>query len=175
MPMASCRTGILSCRVAFYSLKTYKEKTVIKILFERFPHSEGLDLPTYATAGSVGVDLCAALSDTVILNPGERVLIPTGFSIAVPEGYEAQIRSRSGLALKQKLVVLNSPGTIDQDYRGEVQVILMNHSKEPITLTRGMRIAQMVFAPIVKVTFDVVKELPIATTRGEGGFGSTGL
>lgn len=136
-------------------------------------HAEGLDLPAYATEHAAGMDLCAAVAQDVILNPGERKLIPTGLAIALPEGYEAQVRPRSGLALKNGLSVLNSPGTIDADYRGEVQVILANLGNEPFTITRGMRIAQMVVAAYERVVWDKAEKLP-ETARGAGGFGSTG-
>ncbi len=138
------------------------------------PHAKGLDLPAYATLHAAGMDLCAALTQEVTLAPGERKLIPTGLSIALPEGYEAQIRPRSGLALKNGISVLNSPGTIDADYRGEVQVILANLGSEAFTITRGMRIAQMVIARYERASWAQVDELP-STARGAGGFGSTGV
>lgn len=138
------------------------------------PHAEGLDLPAYATEHAAGMDLCAAVKEDVVLKVGERKLIPTGLAIALPEGYEAQVRPRSGLALKNGLSVLNSPGTIDADYRGEVQVILANMGSEPFTVSRGMRIAQMVVAAYERVAWQKVSELP-ASDRGAGGFGSTGV
>lgn len=138
------------------------------------PHAQGLDLPAYATEHSAGMDLCAAVENDIVLNPGERKLIPTGLAIALPEGFEAQIRPRSGLALKNGLSVLNSPGTIDADYRGEIQIILANLGSEPFTITRGMRIAQMVVAAYTRVTWDCVESLN-ETARGNGGFGSTGV
>lgn len=138
------------------------------------PHAQGLDLPAYATEHSAGMDLCAAVENDIVLNPGERKLIPTGLAIALPEGFEAQIRPRSGLALKNGLSVLNSPGTIDADYRGEIQIILANLGSEPFTITRGMRIAQMVVAAYTRVTWDCVESLN-ETARGAGGFGSTGV
>jgi dUTP pyrophosphatase len=133
-----------------------------------------MDLPAYATEHAAGMDLCAAVSNDVILQPGQRTLIPTGLSIALPEGYEAQIRPRSGLALKNGITVLNSPGTIDADYRGEVQVILANLGTEAFTVTRGMRIAQMVVAQYSRVTWQQAETLS-TTARGAGGFGSTGV
>jgi dUTP pyrophosphatase len=139
----------------------------------KLPHAEGLDLPTYATEHAAGMDLCAAVSADITLNPGERKLIPTGLQIALPEGYEAQVRPRSGLALKNGIAVLNSPGTIDADYRGEVQIILANLSDQPFTITRGMRIAQMVVAAYTRVDWQKTTTLP-ETARGSGGFGSTG-
>ncbi len=138
------------------------------------PHAEGLNLPAYATAHAAGMDLCAAVREDVILEPGKRALIPTGLCIALPEGYEAQIRPRSGLALKNGLAVLNSPGTIDADYRGEIQVILANMGDQPFTISRGMRIAQMVIAAYERIVWQAVEDLP-ASSRGDGGFGSTGV
>lgn len=146
----------------------------VSVSVQRLPHAADLDLPRYATVQSAGMDLQAALATDLVLTPGGRVLVPTGLAIALPEGYEAQIRPRSGLALKQGLTVLNSPGTIDADYRGEVQVILANLGTEPVTLTRGMRIAQMIVAPYSRVVWDEADSLS-ATARGSGGFGSTGV
>jgi len=146
----------------------------IDVSITALPHAQGLDLPAYATAHAAGMDLCAAVGNEITLEPGKRTLIPTGLTIALPEGYEAQVRPRSGLALKHGLTVLNSPGTIDADYRGEVQVILANLGTEPFTVTRGMRIAQMVVATYTRVDWTVVAELP-SSARGAGGFGSTGL
>ncbi len=137
------------------------------------PHAIGLGLPAYATEQAAGMDLCAALTTNLTLLPGVRALVPTGLAIALPPGYEAQVRPRSGLALKNGITVLNSPGTIDADYRGEIQVILANLSTEPFAVTRGMRIAQMIVAPYVKITWDGVVSLP-ESKRGAGGFGSTG-
>ena len=145
----------------------------VKVSVTPLPHAEGLDLPFYATEHAAGMDLYAATERDITLNPGERKLIPTGLTIALPEGYEAQIRPRSGLALKNGLSVLNSPGTIDADYRGEVQIILANLSAEPYVVTRGTRIAQMVVAPYTRITWDQVDTLP-SSERGTGGFGSTG-
>jgi dUTP pyrophosphatase len=138
------------------------------------PHGQGLALPSYATEHAAGMDLCAAVSADVVLQPSERKLIPTGFSMALPEGFEAQVRPRSGLAIKNGVTVLNSPGTIDADYRGEVCVILANLGGEPFTVTRGMRIAQMVIAEYAKASFKQVEKLD-ETARGAGGFGSTGV
>ncbi len=140
------------------------------------PHAQGLDLPAYATEHAAGMDLCAAIGEEapITLQAGERKLIPTGLAIALPEWFEAQIRPRSGLALKNGLSVLNSPGTIDADYRGEVHVILANLGSEPFTVTRGMRIAQMVIAPYTRITWEAAASLP-PTNRGSGGFGSTGV
>ena len=138
------------------------------------PHAESLGLPAYATEHAAGMDLCAAVTNDIVLEPGQRKLVPTGLSIALPEGYEAQVRPRSGLALKNGLTVLNSPGTIDADYRGEVQVILANMGTEAFTITRGMRIAQMVVASYARVAWQETAELP-SSARGAGGFGSTGV
>lgn len=146
----------------------------IRVAIATLPHAEGLDLPSYATLHAAGMDLCAAVANDLIIAPGARALVPTGLSIALPEGYEAQVRPRSGLALKHGITVLNSPGTIDADYRGEVQVILANLGTENFTITRGMRIAQMVVAAYARVDWDEVAELP-ESERGAGGFGSTGL
>ncbi len=145
----------------------------VRVEVERLPHGRGLDLPAYATAGSAGVDLLAAVEADVALAPGARALIPTGLRIALPEGFEAQVRPRSGLALKSGLTVLNTPGTIDSDYRGEVGVILANLGEEPFTVARGMRIAQMVVAPVVRVEWWESGPLD-ETPRSAGGFGSTG-
>src|SRR5262249_54872688 len=137
-------------------------------------HFEGLLLPAYETADAAGMDLRAAVpeQEPVILAAGERAMIPTGLTIALPPGYEAQVRPRSGLAAKHGVTCLNSPGTVDADYRGEVKVILINHGKEPFVVKRGERIAQMVIAPVTRAQFDHVKSLD-ETQRGAGGFGST--
>jgi len=148
--------------------------SVVTVAISTLPHAQNMGLPAYATEHAAGMDLCAAVAQDVILQPGQRTLIPTGLSIALPEGYEAQIRPRSGLALKNGLTVLNSPGTIDADYRGEVQVILANLGADAFTITRGMRIAQMVVAKYSRVEWQETKELS-ATARGAGGFGSTGV
>ncbi|MEN5171065.1 dUTP diphosphatase [Brevundimonas pondensis] len=142
---------------------------------ERLPHAEGLALPAYETTGSAGMDLRAALPEfePVILAPGERRLIPTGLKIALEPGYEAQVRPRSGLALKHGVTCLNSPGTIDSDYRGEVGVILINHGQIAFEINRGERIAQMVIAPYAQAVMAEVDALD-ETERGSGGFGSTG-
>jgi dUTP pyrophosphatase len=145
----------------------------VRVAVLRLAHGQGLPLPDYATEGSAGLDLLAALSDPVTLQPSARALIPTGLTMALPQGYEGQVRPRSGLALKHGLTVLNSPGTIDADYRGEVQVIVINLGEEPVTIVRGMRIAQLVLAPVTRGRFEEAKDLPI-THRGGGGFGSTG-
>ena len=140
----------------------------------RLAHAEGLALPTYASAGAAAMDLLAAVAEPVVLPPGGRAAIPTGLMIALPEGHELQIRPRSGLALNHGLLVANSPGTIDEDYRGEIKVILMNGGAEPVVVTRGMRIAQAVLAPVTRIVWREVAVLD-ETARGAGGFGSTGL
>ena len=147
--------------------------TILRV--ERLPHAEGLALPAYETSGSAGMDLRAALpeAEPVILAPGERKLIPTGLKIALEPGYEAQVRPRSGLALKHGVTCLNSPGTIDSDYRGEVGVILINHGQIAFEINRGERIAQMVIAPYAQAVMAEVEALD-ETARGAGGFGSTG-
>ncbi len=142
----------------------------------RLPHGEGLALPAYESMQAAGLDLCAACPQDapIILQPGERVLVPTAMIIEITPGHEAQIRPRSGLAIKHGITCLNSPGTIDADYRGEVKVILINHSKEDFTITRGMRIAQMVIAPVTRVVV-TQKQSASSTKRGSSGFGSTGI
>lgn len=144
-----------------------------KVQILRLPHAEGLDLPHYATGHAAGADLRAAITEEVVLRPGESALIPTGLAMALPDGFEAQIRPRSGLALKHAITVLNTPGTIDADYRGEVGIILINHGDISFHIQRGDRIAQMIIAPSVQAAWEVVDELS-ETARGTGGFGSSG-
>lgn len=151
-----------------------KKSECVTIPIQILPHAQGLALPEYATDHSAGMDLLAALEEEKTLAHAERALIPTGIALALPEGYEAQVRPRSGLALKHGITVLNTPGTIDADYRGEIGVILINHGMEPFTITRGMRIAQMVVAPYTRVQWDIAQSLE-ASARGTGGFGSTGV
>jgi dUTP pyrophosphatase len=147
----------------------------IQIDIRQLPHAAGLPLPAYQSAHAAGLDLLAAVpQDTpLLLAPGKHAMVPTGLAIALPKGFEAQVRPRSGLAAKHGVTVLNSPGTIDADYRGEVSVILINHGAEPFTIRRGERIAQMVIAPVVQARLNPVDSLP-DTSRGSGGFGSTG-
>ncbi len=145
----------------------------LAIALRRLAHGEGLPLPTYATPGSAGLDLVAALGAPVELPPGGRALIPTGLAMALPEGYEAQIRPRSGLALKHGITVLNAPGTVDSDYRGEVSVLLVNHGDRPVRIARGERIAQLVVAPVTRIAWREQATLD-DTLRGAGGYGSTG-
>jgi dUTP pyrophosphatase len=145
----------------------------IRVQVRRLPHAEGLPLPSYATAGAAGMDLIAAVAAPLTIPPGGRALVATGLTIALPPGYELQVRPRSGLALKHGIVLPNSPGTVDEDYRGELLVIVMNAGPAPFVVERGMRIAQAVLAPVVRADWQEVAELP-GTARGEGGFGSTG-
>ena len=142
-----------------------------KITVKIFREANTIAIPQYATPGSSGVDLCSTLY--CMIKPGDMALIPTGIKLAIPEGYEGQIRPRSGLALDKKIIIPNSPGTIDSDYRGEIRVLLMNMGDDPFTITFGDRIAQLVFAPVAQATFEEVKSLE-PTKRGAGGFGSTG-
>lgn len=147
--------------------------TVLKIL--RLAHAAGMPLPAYESGQAAGMDLRAAVGEKapMILAPRERAAVPTGFAIALPQGFEAQVRARSGLALKNGVAPLNSPGTVDADYRGEIKVILMNHGAEPFVIHRGDRIAQLVIAPVVQATWLETDDLD-ETARGAGGFGSTG-
>ena len=147
--------------------------TQVEIAVTRLPHNDDLPLPAYETAQSAGMDLAAAIEEPITLAPGSRVMVPTGLAIALSDGYEAQVRPRSGLAARNGVTVLNTPGTIDADYRGEVKVILINLGDEAFEIERGMRIAQMVVSPVTQAAFSEVTELP-ETTRGTGGFGSTG-
>ncbi|MGA8576132.1 MAG: dUTP diphosphatase [Candidatus Cybelea sp.] len=146
----------------------------VRVALQRLPQGEGLPVPGYMTAHAAGADLCAAVGEQLTLLPGARALVPTGFSIALPPGYEAQVRPRSGLAIRSGITCLNSPGTIDADYRGEVRVVLANFGTEPFVIRRGDRIAQIVVAPVAHALFEIVDELP-PTQRGDGGFGSTGV
>ena len=149
--------------------------TDITVSVRPLPHFEGLELPAYETLGAAGMDVRAAVpeSEPMVLQPGERAMVPTGLSMAIPEGYEIQMRPRSGLAAKHGLTCLNTPGTIDSDYRGELKVILINHGAEAFTIRRGERIGQMVLAPVTRIVWEEVDSLP-ETARGTGGFGSTG-
>jgi len=147
----------------------------VKVEIRQLPHAEGLPLPAYQSADAAGLDLLAAVPENspLVLAPGKHALVPTGLTIALPSGSEAQVRPRSGLAARHGVTVLNSPGTIDADYRGEISVILINHGEAPFTIRRGERIAQMVIAPVVRV--ELVAAAGLSTTdRGSGGFGSTG-
>jgi dUTP pyrophosphatase len=145
----------------------------MEMKIKRVGHGEGLAMPAYESAGAAGMDLIAATTDDLIIAPGDRALVPAGIAIELPEGYEAQVRPRSGLALKKGVTVLNAPGTVDSDYRGELGIILINHGKEPYVVRRGERIAQLVIAATVRAKPVETEELT-ATTRGSGGYGSTG-
>jgi len=149
--------------------------STIRVELTRLPHGEGLALPAYQTAHAAGLDLPAAVPEdhSLTLLPGRSALVPTGLMIALPEGYEAQVRPRSGLAARHGVTVLNAPGTVDADYRGEISVLLINHGAEPFTIKRGERIAQMVIAPVARAELVAVSELS-STARGSGGYGSTG-
>ncbi len=148
---------------------------MIAVGFQQLPHGAGLKMPEYETGHSAGMDLMAAIGpdEQLILRTGERLLVPTGFAMALPDNFEAQVRPRSGLAWKAGVTVLNSPGTIDADYRGEVKVILINHGAADFIITRGMRIAQMIIAPVSRIAWNIRATLD-ETGRGAGGFGSTG-
>jgi dUTP diphosphatase len=145
----------------------------VSVAVQRLPHAEGLPLPAYQTAGAAGLDLLAAVTEPLAIAPGERVLVPTGLTVAVPDGFEAQIRMRSGLAYRHGLTLPNAPGTIDSDYRGEVKVLIANLGQESVTIARGERVAQMILSPVVHLVWDERDELP-TTDRGGGGFGHTG-
>lgn len=150
-----------------------EKSPAVCVRVKRHPHAHDLELPKAATQGSAGVDLMAAIEGEMTIAPGERELIPTGLSLAIPMGFEGQVRPRSGIALRHGIVVPNSPGTIDADYRGEVKVILLNAGSEPFVIKRGDRIAQLVIAPVVRSVFEEVANLD-ETDRGEGGFGHSG-
>jgi dUTP pyrophosphatase len=149
---------------------------MVKVAIRQLAHAEGLPLPHYATPGAAGLDLSAAIGENekITLKPGKRTLVPTGLQIHLPEGYEAQVRPRSGLALKNGIALVNAPGTIDADYRGEIGVILVNLGEVDFEITRGLRIAQMVIAPVSRVDL-IAADSVEASERGEGGFGSTGV
>ncbi|MEC8036704.1 MAG: dUTP diphosphatase [Pseudomonadota bacterium] len=153
---------------------TKPASATVKVPLKRLDNGADLALPQYETAGSAGADIRAAVDAPLRLEPGQRALVPAGFAMALPAGYEAQVRPRSGLAVKNGITVLNAPGTIDSDYRGEVRVPLINLGDEAFTVERGMRIAQLVIAPVVQAGFDEVSDLD-ETARGAGGFGSTGV
>ena len=145
----------------------------IRVPVRVLPHGEGLELPSYATPGAVGLDLRAAVSAELVVAPGGRTLVPTGIAVAIPEGFEGQVRMRSGLALKKGLILPNAPGTIDSDYRGELCVLVANIGVEPVVIARGDRISQLVVAPVARAALERVTELP-PSGRSDGGFGSTG-
>ena len=149
--------------------------TDVTVAVRPLPHFEGLDLPAYESLGAAGMDVRAAMpeSEPMVLTPGDRAMVPTGLSVAIPQGYEIQMRPRSGLAAKHGITCLNTPGTIDSDYRGELKVILINHGTDAFTIARGERIGQMVLAPVTRIVWQEVASLD-ETERGAGGFGSTG-
>ena len=147
--------------------------SAISLSVVRLPHGEGLDLPAYETSGSAGMDIRAAVNEQLVIAPGRRALVPTGLILEIPEGYEVQIRPRSGLAYKHGITCLNTPGTIDSDYRGEIMVLLINLGEEDFAIERGMRIAQMILAPVSRARIETA-DLASSTERGSGGFGSTG-
>jgi dUTP pyrophosphatase len=146
----------------------------VEIRVRRLDHGAGLPLPAYATAGAAGADVCAAVAGEVMIEAGERLAVPTGVSLEIPDGYEVQVRPRSGLAIRHGLTVVNAPGTIDSDYRGELKVLLVNLGSEPVRITRGDRIAQLVVAPVGRGTFRESSTLS-PSRRDDGGFGSTGV
>ena len=146
----------------------------VDVLVRRLPHAQDLPLPSYATDGAAGADLCAAVDGELVIAPGERVAVPTGLVLEIPVHYEGQVRPRSGLAIRRGLTVVNAPGTIDSDYRGEVMVLLVNLGAEPVAIGRGDRIAQLVIAPVTRAGFAEVDDVSLSD-RGDGGFGSTGV
>jgi dUTP diphosphatase len=146
----------------------------LTVQIRRLPSAAGLDLPTYMTRGAAGMDLYAAVAADVVIDPGAIVLVPTGLEVAIPDGFEAQVRPRSGLAVKHGISLPNTPATIDSDYRGEIRVPLINLGRAPFVVSRGMRIAQLVVAPVVRVAWEEVIELP-TTSRAAGGFGHSGV
>lgn len=146
---------------------------MIQVKIRRLAHAEGLPLPAYATDGAAGADLCAAVGEPLLIAPGQRVAVPTGLVLEIPDGFEAQIRPRSGQALRRGLTVVNAPGTVDADYRGELRVLLVNLGDQTVTVERGERVAQMVVAPVTRADFTEVDALN-PSPRGDGGFGSTG-
>lgn len=146
---------------------------MVSIAVRRLPHAEGLPLPEYATAGAAGADVCSAEAGPMVIAPGERIAVATGLVVSIPRGFEIQVRPRSGLALHSGLTVVNAPGTIDSDYRGEVKVLLVNLGSEAVTIHRGDRVAQLVVAPVIRAEFREAADLD-DSDRGAGGFGSTG-
>jgi dUTP pyrophosphatase len=148
--------------------------TTVDVAVVKLASADGLPLPAYATPGAAGLDLAAAVTEPVVIPPGGRAIVPTGLTIALPMGFEAQVRPRSGLAARAGVTVLNTPGTVDSDYRGEIQVILINLGEAPFKVSRGERIAQLVVAPVTQLAWQATDRLP-ETARGAGGFGSTGI
>jgi len=146
----------------------------VEVRIRRLAHAEGLPLPVYATGGAAGADVCAAVETEIVIEPGERQAVPTGLVLEIPDGFEGQVRPRSGLAIRHGLTVVNAPGTIDSDYRGELKVLLVNLGTETVLIARGDRVAQLVIAPVTRAAFAETEELT-ASDRGAGGFGSTGV
>ena len=146
----------------------------VEVRIRRLPNAEGLPLPAYATDGSAGADVCAAVDNELVIDPGTRQAVPTGLVLEIPDGYEGQVRPRSGLAIRHGLTVVNAPGTIDSDYRGELKVLMINLGGEKLTIARGERIAQLVIAPVIRAVFTEAEDLS-SSDRGAGGFGSTGV
>ena len=159
---------------AAFAGQVMQEEGTVSVEIRRLPHSNGLALPAYETPGAAGMDIRAALTEPLEIAPGCAEMVPTGFEMAIPRGYEGQVRPRSGLAVRNSILVPNSPGTIDSDYRGELKVILLNMGPAPFMVEHGMRIAQLVVSPVVKAHWIEVEQLP-PTTRGDGGFGHTGV
>jgi len=153
---------------------SYHPSVAIEVFIRRLPHAEGLPLPVYATGGAAGADICAAVESELILCPGERMAVPTGLVLEIPNGFEGQVRPRSGLAIKAGLAIVNAPGTIDSDYRGELKVLLVNLGSDSVSVNRGDRIAQLLIAPVTRASFIEIEDLS-PSERGEGGFGSTGV
>jgi len=153
---------------------SYDLPVTVEVRIRRLPHAEGLPLPAYATDGSAGADLCAAVDEELIIRPGERAAVPTGLVLEIPDGHEGQVRPRSGLAIRAGLTIVNAPGTIDSDYRGELKVLLVNLGSDLVSIRRGDRIAQFLVAPVTRASFVETEDLT-ASERGEGGFGSTGV
>ena len=152
----------------------YHLPVTVEVRIRRLPHAEGLPLPAYATDGAAGADLCAAVDAEMVFEPGDRAAVPTGLVLEIPEGYEAQVRPRSGLAIKAGLTIVNAPGTIDSDYRGELKVLLVNLGSDSVSVGRGDRIAQLLIAPVTRASF-IESEALSLSERGDGGFGSTGM
>jgi dUTP pyrophosphatase len=153
---------------------SYHPPVTVEVRIRRLAHSEGLPLPAYATDGAAGADLCAAVESEMIIGPGDRAAVPTGLVVEIPAGYEGQVRPRSGLAIKAGLTIVNAPGTIDSDYRGELKVLMINLGSDPVSIGRGDRIAQLLIAPVTRASFIETEDLTVSE-RGEGGFGSTGV
>ena len=153
---------------------SYDLPVTVEVLIRRLPHAEGLQLPAYATDGAAGADLCAAVDEELIIRPGERAAVPTGLVLEIPDGHEGQVRPRSGLAIRAGLTIVNAPGTIDSDYRGELKVLMINLGSDPVSINRGERIAQLLIAPVTRASF-VESEALSVSERGDGGFGSTGV